>query len=247
MIDLHVHTVWCDGKNTPEEMILSAIDKGLETIGILMHSYLSFDADGTVLPSRLPLFLTEIANLKQKYADKINVLCGIEADIFSEFEKSLFDYVIGSVHYVYVDGTKYPIDNGEETFVKVCNEYFNGDYYALAESYFDKVSTVLEKTDADIIGHFDIITKYNGDGKYFSEDNPRYIKAYQKAVDKLVVYGKPFEINTGAMSRGYKTQPYPSKSIIDYIISKGGKFILSSDAHHRDNIAFAFEKFKKYL
>ena len=29
--DLHMHTTFCDGKNTPEEMVLSAIDKGLET------------------------------------------------------------------------------------------------------------------------------------------------------------------------------------------------------------------------
>ena len=29
--DLHTHTVFCDGKNTPEEMVLSAIEKGLDT------------------------------------------------------------------------------------------------------------------------------------------------------------------------------------------------------------------------
>ena len=34
MKDLHVHTTFSDGKNTPEEMILAALDKGLETIGV---------------------------------------------------------------------------------------------------------------------------------------------------------------------------------------------------------------------
>ena len=28
--DLHMHTVFCDGKNTPEEMVLSAIDKEMD-------------------------------------------------------------------------------------------------------------------------------------------------------------------------------------------------------------------------
>ena len=38
MFDLHMHTTWSDGKNTPEEMIEEAIRLGLETVGISDHS-----------------------------------------------------------------------------------------------------------------------------------------------------------------------------------------------------------------
>ena len=31
--DLHMHTTFCDGKNTPEEIVLYAIDKGFSAIG----------------------------------------------------------------------------------------------------------------------------------------------------------------------------------------------------------------------
>ena len=39
LTDLHVHTNYCDGKNTPEEMVLAAIEKGMECIGFSVHSY----------------------------------------------------------------------------------------------------------------------------------------------------------------------------------------------------------------
>ena len=38
MFDLHMHTVFSDGKNTAEEMVLEAIRRGLETVGISDHS-----------------------------------------------------------------------------------------------------------------------------------------------------------------------------------------------------------------
>ena len=41
--DLHAHTNFCDGKNSPEEMVKSAIEKGLKKIGLVVHSYTDFD------------------------------------------------------------------------------------------------------------------------------------------------------------------------------------------------------------
>ena len=36
--DLHVHTTFSDGKNTPEEIVLEAIRRGMDTIGFSDHS-----------------------------------------------------------------------------------------------------------------------------------------------------------------------------------------------------------------
>jgi predicted metal-dependent phosphoesterase TrpH len=41
--DLHVHTTFSDGKNTPEEVVLSAIDMGFDAIGFSGHGYTDFD------------------------------------------------------------------------------------------------------------------------------------------------------------------------------------------------------------
>ena len=56
--------------------------------------------------------------------------------------------------------------------------------------------------------------------------------------------GVPFEINTGAISRGYQDNPYPSETVIKMIKERGGKFILNSDSHSVDTIAFEFDKWK---
>ena len=102
---------------------------------------------------------------------------------------------------------------------------------------FDRVL----KCGADIIGHFDLISKFNEAGALFDEADPRYIAASRAAADALLKTGKPFEINTGAISRGYRTAPYPSKALRDYIRQKGGSFLLSSDSHAKESLCCGFD------
>jgi histidinol-phosphatase (PHP family) len=245
MTDLHVHSFFCDGKNSPEELVLTAVEKGVTRLGILAHSYMECDEEGSLPPSRVEEFQRTVGELKEKYRDKITLLCGLEKDIFSSQSTDGFDYVIGSVHYVKIGETLYPIDLSAELFEKAAKA-LDGDYYALAELYFKTVANVVEKTNADIIGHFDLITKFNDKRGYFDVNHPRYVKAYKLAADKLLESGKPFEINVGGMSRGHKFTPYPSPEITAYLRSKNAKLMLSSDAHEKSGIAFEFEKWNKY-
>ena len=243
--DLHVHTVFCDGNDTPEEMVLSAIDKGLDCLGICAHSFVAFDPGYCMAPERYAEFQTEIARLKAKYRGKIDLLCGIEQDCFSRIEPVGFDYVIGSVHYLKTAGAYVHVDDTPALFTDGCTDHFGGDYYALAEQYYETVSHVVEMTGCDIIAHFDLLTKFNSDDALFDTDDPRYIRAWQDAVDRLIPFGKPFEINTGAITRKYRKEPYPAKPILDYILEKGGRTILSSDAHRKEDIAFMFSDLTK--
>ena len=40
--NLHAHSVFCDGKNTPEEMIRACLAAGMDSAGISIHSPLPF-------------------------------------------------------------------------------------------------------------------------------------------------------------------------------------------------------------
>lgn len=242
--DLHTHTCFCDGDDTPEEMVLSAIEKGLDRIGICTHCYTDFDETYCIPHEKYGEFQAEIARLKEKYGDKIEVLCGVEQDVNSKSETDGFDYVIGSNHYIPVEDDLAPIDSLEEFFLYVVSEFYGGDYIAAAGSYYKSVATIAEKTNCDIIGHFDLITKYNEGGRLFDVTDPRYIAAWKAAADELLKSGKPFEINTGAISRGCRTEPYPAEDIRKYLAENGAKFILSSDAHSAKNIAYDFEKYE---
>ena len=201
-VDLHMHTTYCDGKNTPEEMILSAIEMGLTTVGLSGHSYTGNDKVFGMSMENMQKYFDEVNSLKEKYKDRINVLCGIEQDSFAGFPALDFDYSIGSVHYVYKNGEYLGVDHSEAILTNDVNKFYNGDYIAYAEDYYKQVANVLKDTNADIIGHIDLVTKFNEGFKLFDENDPRYIKAYREAVDALIPYNKPFEVNTGAISRG---------------------------------------------
>lgn len=241
MRDLHTHTKYSDGATSPEEMVLAAIDMGLEEIGISDHSYTFFDESYCIKKEKIEEYKREISELKEKYKDKISVLCGVEQDAYSTEPTTGYDYAIGSAHYLKVGETYYPLDLSDLRFRIACRDGFGEDYYALAEAYFDLVSQFAEREDISIIGHFDLITKYNRLGNIFDEENPRYLAAAKKAIDKLLAAGKVFEFNTGAIARKYRTVPYPAPTLLSYILEKGGKLMLASDAHHPRNIAFAFE------
>ena len=66
------------------------------------------------------------------------------------------------------------------------------------------------------------------------------------AAAALLETGVPFEINTGAMSRGAKTDPYPTRPVRAYLAERGAKFILSSDSHRTDTIRFLFDRYESW-
>ncbi len=238
--DLHTHTTFCDGKSTPRDMALSAIEKGIGTLGMVVHSYLDFDNSYTVKKGCEADFVAEVRALSGELGDKIKLLAGLECDLFSEMPSVDFDYVIGSVHYVERNGKYHPIDLSKESLKRTADECFGGDFLALAEEYYRCVARLSELSRIDIVGHFDLITKFDEDESLIDRKNPRYIAAWRSAADALLPLGIPFEINTGAISRGYRTTPYPAQDIIDYLSASGASFILSSDAHSKDGIAYHF-------
>ena len=246
-IDLHMHTNFCDGKDTPEQMVLSAIEKGLKVVGITCHSYTHFEEGCSITPENEQAFIDEMQRLKDKYLGKIKVLCGIEWDLCTTSSGGKYDYIIGSMHYYRRGDEFFPVDKSKKDFINSVNTLFGGDYYLAVEEYYDNVSKIVESTNCDIIGHIDLVSKFNEGNNLFDENDERYISAYKKAVERLVEFDKPFEINTGVISRGYRKAPYPSKPIYEYIKEKGGKFILSSDSHSKENVAFEFDKWKELL
>lgn len=245
LTDYHVHTTFSDGNNTPEEMVKAAIEKGLTELGFSDHSYTCFDESCCIKKDRIREYKSEIARLKAKYSDKIKILCGLEQDFYSAESTLGYDYAIGSVHYVKSGEQFFPVDESAETFEKAVKDGFSGDVYAFIKEYFNTVAKFAEREDITIIGHFDLISKFNEKHKFFDENDTRYISAWQSAADKLLAVDKVFEINTGAIARGYKTTPYPSEEIREYIKVKGGKFVLSSDSHDKDALCFRFNEYGK--
>ena len=265
--DFHVHTSFSDGTNTPEEVVRTAILGGMTEIGFSDHSPTPFDPSYCMSAESCTVYRREILRLKELYSDAIAVRLGIEQDYYTEEPTDDYEYVIGSVHYLCFDekeaargggedwpegfhryrGSVYvPVDESADLLVRAAEVFTDGDVYALAERYFMTVSDVVRKTGCAIIGHFDLISKHNEKAPFFDESDERYVRAWKRAADALLETGIPFEINTGAMSRGAKTDPYPSRPIREYLASRGARFILSSDSHRADTVLFAFDRYEDW-
>ena len=237
----HTHTRYCDGIDTPEELILEAIKLGCPAIGFTGHSYTPFDLSYCMTLENTERYNREIPRLKEKYKGKINVLFGIEQDFFSPMPTDRYDYIIGAVHYIETDGAFLPIDDSRDRQIRDVEQYYGGDFYAYCEDYYRLVGQVYEKTKCKIVAHLDLVTKFNEDGDLFDVSHPRYIAAADAAIEKLLPSPVTFEINYGAVARGYRKTPYPDPRIVDTLTKRGARIIRTSDCHDKRFLLLGLE------
>lgn len=241
----HTHTVFCDGKNTAEELVQKAIQLGCPEIGFSGHSYLAPGSDWSMSGEGTEKYKSEILRLRKKYDGKIKILLGVEQDYYSDTPTDDYDYVIGSVHYVKKMGEYLSIDKSRDDQIESVQKYYGGDFLGFAEDYFATVADVYNKTKCDIIGHFDLITKFNENDSLFSTSDPRYTKAAYSALEALCSSPAAFEINYGAIARGYRTEPYPNADMQKFIIQHGNRILFSSDCHDAEKLMFGYDMYEK--
>ena len=243
--DFHVHTIFSDGKNTAEEMVKAAIARGMTRLGFSDHAHTPGGESYCMKRDDIAAYRQTVYELREKYRGKIDILCGIEQDLFSDVPTGEYDYFIGSVHSIKKGDRYNDVDHTEALLCELVDQFFDGDFIAMAEEYFANVAR-LAALKPHIIGHIDLLTKFNEGDRLFNTRDPRYLAAAYRAVDALIPTGAFFEVNTGAISRRRRTAPYPSDEIRQYIVSKGGKLILCSDAHAAENLGFQFDVWQKY-
>lgn len=234
----HTHTTFCDGRNTPEEMVQEALRLGCPAIGFSGHSYTPFDESYCMSREGTKEYKACVRSLQRRYAGQIRILLGVEQDFYSEEPTNDYDYVIGSVHYVKKGRAYLPVDESAEKQVEIVNRYYGGDFYEFAEDYYKNVAGLCRKTKCNLIGHFDLITKFNERGILFDTENPRYRAAAERALQELMMHPAAFEINTGAIARGYRTEPYPEKRIIGLLLDRGIRVVKTSDAHSKEHLLY---------
>ena len=244
LTNLHTHTTYCDGENTPEEIVLYAIENGFKSIGFSGHGYTPFDLRYCMQNTKG--YIDELSELKKKYGNKIQIYCGVEEDIFSLVNRKDFDYIIDSSHYFNVDGEYYPIDSDYDYFKK-CLEVFDYDIIKLAENYYQTFVSNIVNRKPDIIGHFDLITKFDEIDVQRFLNNSEYAKTSEKYIKKAIESDSIFEINTGAISRGYRKSPYPSENLLYVLKENDCKVLLSSDSHSVETLTAYFEDATRLL
>jgi len=245
--NLHTHTSYGDGKDTPEEMILAAIDKGFMSIGFSGHSYMHYAPEHSMSLEGTEEYIKEVKRLKEKYKDVIKVYLGLELDMFSAVALSEYEYLIGSVHYFDIDGEYVGFDRSQAQVKDVIDRYFGGCGMAYAKRYYETLADLPKYGRIDIIGHFDLISKHSENITFFDENAEEYKKYAVECAQALAGKIPFFEVNTGAIARGYRTTPYPTLFLMKELGRLGFGAVISSDCHDKNKLECGFENARELL
>ena len=265
-INLHTHSTFSDGKNTAEEHVLAAIEKGFSVLGFSEHSlhpldpafYSAVDSNWHMLPDKFSEYVATIRALKEQYADRITILLGFEADYFYSPDIGLAapdkkayaeyspDYLIGSVHFINTPKGFFTVDNKTEEVQKALNNFYtdtagNIDGKKVVCDYFEAERQMLKSGKFEIMGHPDLIRLRNGALKFFDENESWYKEQLMLTAKAAAQAGVIAEINTGAIARGLMNDVYPSEQFLDYLYQQGVPVCINSDAHKCEFLDASFD------
>ena len=159
--NLHTHSTFDDGQNTLEEMARAAHAAGLASIGFSVHTPMPHSACWTIEERRLPDYFAEAKRVKERLRGTIDVFCGAEWDLYSAIPPKGFDYVIGSVHHIAIGSALPCVDNTAQETARIIRNHFACDADAMAEAYFAQYLALAQVKEVDVVGHFDLLTKFD--------------------------------------------------------------------------------------
>lgn len=252
--DYHVHTDFSDDSNyLMESVIEDAIKMGMDEICFTDHVDYGIKRDwhsGPGIPYRdgkllanvdYPLYYECIRQFQYIYGSEISIKIGLEFGMQSHtisiyenlFNHYPFDFIILSVHQV---------DNKEfwsQDFQKgKTQQEYNERYYK------ELLHIVRKYNNYSVLGHLDLITRYDKNGTYPFEKVYPIISEILKTV---IADGKGIEVNTSNHRYGLKDLT-PSRDILKLYHELGGTIItIGSDTHEKEHLGAYIQETKKEL
>lgn len=254
LADYHVHSEFSDdSKYKMEDVVKDAINKGIDEICFTDHvdygvkvdrdegipviyrdGYAMYNVDHEKYIRTLDL-------LRDKYKNRIIIKKGYEFGVQQHtidrynklFEKDTLDFVILSIHQV---------DNKEFW----AGEFQKGrtqDEYNI--KYYQEMLEVVKKfKNYSVLGHVDVIKRYDNNGVYPFEKIHDMISEIFKIIIKD---GKGIELNTSSKRYGL-SETTPSEDILKLYKDLGGEIItIGSDSHKPDHLGAYIEESQKYI
>ncbi len=252
--DYHVHTEFSDDSTYPmEEVVLDAINLKLDEICFTDHVDYGIKVDQDV-PNKIlyrgnepftnvdyPKYYDSYLKLKEKYKDKIALKLGLEFGMqihtIDKYEKLFkrypFDFIILSVHEV-EDKEFWTQDFQKGKTQKEYNERYYEEILNLVKNYHNY----------SVLGHLDLITRYDENGIYPFEK----VKPIINEILKIVINdNKGIELNTSS-HRYYLKDLTPSLDILKLYKKLGGQIItIGSDSHKKEHLGAYIDESKEIL
>jgi histidinol-phosphatase (PHP family) len=232
VIDSHTHTKYSKhAKGNVEEIVVAAIQNNIKVLTITDHAPFYVDRENRLLDRELPDYFAEINQVKTKYVSEIKILTGLEVDFLPNdvgyLERLLadiqLDYVIGAIHYVYLNSEKVNVwDIG-----RLNNKIF-------ITEYFSYLNALIQSDLFDSIAHPDTILR----GGMPEKD---YCDYFIPLIQSMKKTGISYELNCSWPQKSIydkqrKTEiigssAYPSPRMVRELHRQGITFTIGSDAH----------------
>jgi histidinol-phosphatase (PHP family) len=235
--DYHVHTSMCGhAAGTVDELVEAAIARGLDEIGIADHMPLLYleDPDLAMSLDELPAYVEGVIAAREKYAGRITVRLGIEADYHpatQEERKRIldsypWDYVIGSVHIL-----------GDWIFddPRHLDRYEGLDIDSFYIDYLHTVGDMVETGMYTTVGHADLAKKFAYRPAIDLEPH------YNELLRRISGAGVCYEVNTAGL-RWPADEMYPAPAFVRLARSMDVPVTLGSDAHSPGDVARDFDR-----
>lgn len=261
LADYHVHTEFSNDSIYPmEEVVKDAISLGIKDICFTDHvdygPYRDWDDPRGIKyrpgdegePEQVALtnvdygkYFSMIEKLREKYKDKIAVKAGMEFGVqthtIPEYEKLFrsypFDFIILSIHQA-----------GDQEFWT--NEYQSGrTQQEYNEGYYKELLSVVQNYhNYSVLGHMDLIVRYDSYGVYPFEKLKPLLTEILKTV---IADGKGIEVNTSNHRYGLSDMT-PSRDILKLYKELGGTIItIGSDVIRRSTLGAYIDWAKEEL
>lgn len=224
--NFHTHTTRCrHAWDAEEDYITRALEGGLQTLGFSDHTPYWFQEDYystfRMFPEELGEYVDTVTALKEKYAGKIQIHLGLEAEYYPRYFPELLRRLGDTpVEYLLL-GQHYPENEIGRTNVGF---FPTEDGRALTE-YYDQVIEALYTGVFTYVAHPDIF-RFSGDPKVYKAQVRRLCQT-AKACDI------PLEINLLGLREG---RHYPRSDFWEVAAEEGCKAVIGSDAHKAKDV-----------
>lgn len=188
-----------------------------------------------------PRYAAEINRLRDAYGHRITIRMGMEfgaqmhtiPQFKSLYERYPFDFIILSVHQV------------ED------KEFWNGDFQAgrsqkeYNERYYEEMLDLVSNFhDYSVLGHMDLIVRYDDAGVYPFEKIRPFV---EEILRKVIKDQKGIEVNTSYHRYGLKDST-PSRDILRLYRELGGRIVtIGSDSHKKEHLGAYVQEAKELL
>lgn len=243
LADYHVHTEFSDDSTYPlEQVVKDAIALGLDELCLTDHvDYgvkVDWDSGGEIRYRNgeplanvdYPRYLAEIERVRRLYDGQIAIKTGLEFGVqvhtIPQFEALFrrypFDFILLSIHQV------------ED------KEFWTQDFQAgrsqreYNERYYEEMLRVIQSyKDYSVLGHMDLIKRYDRAGVYpFEKVRPMIAEILRTVISD----GKGIEVNTSSHRYGL-SDSMPSAELLRLYRDLGGEIVtIGSDSHRPEHL-----------